>query len=91
MAHDESSEHLTSEQKKFNFYMTRGEDFLRIDIYRNARKYFQMALDMGMDNEKVQERLDLCTQMIKKERKSFIGLGIAVCIIIAVVLVIRAI
>jgi hypothetical protein len=81
MSHEESNEQLSSEEKKFGFYKTRGEDFMRIEIYRNAKKYYKLALEMNIDNESMLQKIKQCDELIGKESKTFIAIVIVVLII----------
>ena len=90
MAHEESHAHLSPEEKKFRFYMTRGEDFMRCEIYRNAKKYYQMALDMNMENDTVSSKIANCDVLIKQEGRTIIKILISAVLIVGIVLFIRS-
>jgi hypothetical protein len=82
MAHTESLDHLTPEEKDFHHQMERGEDFIRIEVYRHALIHFKMALNFGLDDEKVKERIAFCEKMLKKETRILVTL---VCIAVVIV------
>lgn len=85
MAHEESLEHLSPEEKKFRFYITRGEDFMRCEIYRNAKKYYQLALEMNIDNNTVTQKISDCNRLIKQESRIIYILIAVAAVIIALV------
>ena len=77
----ESQEILTSEEEKYRFYMTRGQEFLGIEIYRNARKYFQQAFDMNINNEQALSKLKETEKLIKTENNIFVKIAAGVLIL----------
>jgi hypothetical protein len=83
-SHEELQEHLTPEEMKFRHNMTRGEDFIKIEIYRNARKYFQMALEMGTDMDHIKERISFCNLKIRQEKKIIISLAVIAVVVIGI-------
>ena len=85
MTQEEPRENLSSKEKLFRFYMTHGEDFLKIEIFRNARKYYKLAMDMNINNEAVNEKIKQCNNLIKKENKSIVTILIIIAAVICVV------
>ena len=88
MAHVETNANLSPEEKMFNDYMTRANDFVKIEIYRNAVEWYTKALELNIDNTLVNEKLELCKQLISKERKTIIAVLIAAAIAVGVVFMI---
>ncbi|MDD5571447.1 MAG: hypothetical protein PHD97_09890 [Bacteroidales bacterium] len=86
MAHTETNTNLSPEETKFNEYITRGEDFCKIEIYRNAKEWFQKALEMNINNILVKEKIDICDKKIKKEKKIIYTIVAAAILIIAIVI-----
>ena len=50
MAHHDSEENLSIEQTDFNDYIRRGDDFVKIQIYKNAIKWYEKAATMGIND-----------------------------------------
>jgi len=89
MAYTTSNENLSPEEKKFQYNLTRGDEFMNIEIFRNAKWHYNQALEMNMNNELVYQKLAICNEKIVKERKSFIGIAIVVAVIIGIIAFIR--
>jgi hypothetical protein len=80
-----STENLSKEELAFNEMMQRGEDFMKIEIFRSARECFSNALAMNFNNPLAQEKLSLCNQNIKSESKIIINILIVFAVVIAAV------
>jgi hypothetical protein len=74
---------LTPEQKRYKEYMTTGDDFTRIDIYRSAAAWYRKALDVRPGNEEAGRKLAEIKEKIKKENKA-IYVIVAVMAMVAV-------
>ncbi|MFA6922747.1 MAG: hypothetical protein WC223_00700 [Bacteroidales bacterium] len=85
MAHTETNTNLSSEEIKFNEYITRGEDFCKIEIYRNAKEWFHKALEMNINNPLAKEKIEMCDNKIKREKKMIFSIIAAAILIIAIV------
>jgi hypothetical protein len=81
MVHEELQENLSSEEKKFSFYMTRGQEFIGIEIYRNARKYFKQALEMNVNNQQALMKLKETNDLIKKENRIFFAIAVVAVVL----------
>jgi hypothetical protein len=84
-----NTENLTFEQTTFNELVERADNFMNIQIFRNARECYQMAIDMNIDNALVEEKLAVCNQKIKKETKTIIGTLLVVGIIAGAIIISR--
>jgi len=82
-----STENLSKEEIRYNELIQRGEDFMKIEIFRNAREYFEMALASNYNNMLSQQKLDDCNKKIKKESKTIIRLLVVTGFIIAAAIV----
>jgi hypothetical protein len=70
MAHQEVSEGtLTHEEIMYNYFMTRGVDFTKIELFRSAREHYKQALIYKADDPKATERIDFCNEQIRSDRK----------------------
>lgn len=64
------NENLSKKELDFNEMIQRGEDFMNIQIFRNARECFRLALNMNFNNIFAQEKLDDVNFKIKNESKT---------------------
>ena len=59
--------------------MHNGDDFFKIEIYRNAVKNYKEAAKLDVDNDLANKKLAECEQLLTHERKViYILLSIAV-------------
>jgi hypothetical protein len=88
MAHIENIENLSLEEKKFRELMGMGDDFLKIEIYRNAVKWYREAAKLRPDNPLAKQKITECEQLLKKESKSiYVVLGVAVVVVLIAFLI----
>ncbi|MCX6259039.1 MAG: hypothetical protein NTW49_14235 [Bacteroidia bacterium] len=88
MEHVDSELQLGAEQIKFNDLIRRGDDFMKIEIYRNARKYYTEALGTHINDILVNEKIAGCDGLIRKESGIIISIVIAAAVIAGVVCII---
>lgn len=88
MAHHEVNTSQNPEQQLFQDYMMRGDDFFKIEIFRSARNWYEKALTMKMDEEKVKQRIEECNRQLAYEKKIFTVLGIIGIAVILLLVVI---
>jgi len=81
-----NTENLSKEEVAFNEMIQRGDDFMKIEIFRNARECFSLALEMNVNNTFAQEKLNVCNQNIKIESSTIIKLLVIAGFIIAAVI-----
>ena len=69
MANQEvNEENLSHEEIKYRYYIQRGLDFTRIELFRSAREHYKQALNYRPGDPFVLERIDACNQQIRKDR-----------------------
>jgi len=69
MANQEvNEENLSHEEIKYRYYIQRGLDFTKIELFRSAREHYKQALNYKPGNPFVLERIDACNQQIRKDR-----------------------
>ena len=87
MANQEvDEENLTHEEIKYRYYIQRGLDFTRIELFRSAREHYKQALNYKPGDPFVMERIDACNQQIRKDRtKVLIIVPLVLCLIAAVI------
>jgi hypothetical protein len=69
MAHEEvNEEKLSHEEIQYRYYIQRGFDFTKIELFRSAREHYKQALSYKPGDPFVLERIDACNQQIRKDR-----------------------
>jgi hypothetical protein len=69
MAYQEvNEEDLSHEEIQYRYYIQRGLDFTRIELFRSAREHYKQALNYKPGDPFVLERIDACNQQIRKDR-----------------------
>jgi hypothetical protein len=85
MAHDTHQENLGPEEKKYQDLVSRGDDYQRIELYRWALHYYNLAKEMGIPDDSLQGKIDTIKSKIKKETRSIITVIIIAALIILIV------
>jgi hypothetical protein len=88
MEHIDTEFHLTAEQKLFNDFIQRAEDFMKIEIYRSAKKCYIEALDTHVNDELSQQKIMECDQLIRKESNIIITIIAVAAVIVGAVFII---
>lgn len=86
MAHHIDTSALSPEEKAYHEYMEQAENFMKIEIYRSAKKWYQKALALSLHNDEVKEKLLICNKTLKKESRSIIIIVMLVCVVIGAVI-----
>jgi len=69
MAHQEINEgNLSHDEIQYRYYIQRGLDFTKIELFRSAREHYKQALNYKPGDPFVLERIDACNQQIRKDR-----------------------
>ena len=90
MAHQEvSEENLPHEEIQYRYYIQRGLDFTRIELFRSAREHYKQALNYKPGDPFVLERIDACNQQIRKDRTKVLILVPLVLGLIAAVIALK--
>jgi hypothetical protein len=85
MAHHIDTSALSPEEKAYYEFIEQGDNYMKIEIYRNAKKCYQKALALGIHNDEIKEKLSICNKTLKKESRSIIAVLAIACIVIATV------
>ncbi|MFN8256077.1 MAG: hypothetical protein U0W24_10340 [Bacteroidales bacterium] len=86
MTHHESNENLSPVELEFRDVLRHADDFMKIELLRPAKKWYQKALTYNIDKEKIEGKIGECDKKLKFERKI-----IAVVVTIAVLAIVAAI
>jgi hypothetical protein len=76
MVHHEATTDQSPESQLFQEYMMRGNDFFKIEIFRSAKSWYEKALSLKIDEDKVMHQIEECNRQLAYEKKVFIILGI---------------
>ena len=69
MGQHETNENLSPAEKQFQELMHMGDDFFKIEILRNAIKYYKQAATLGVNDELAREKVKECEKLLHKERR----------------------
>lgn len=87
MAHQEfNEENLSHEEIQYRYYIQRGLDFTKIELFRSAREHYKQALNYKPGDPFVLERIDACNEQIRKDRNKVLILVPLVLGLIAAVI-----
>lgn len=84
MANTTESTTMNREERLFNEYIQKAEDFLKIEMYRPALKWFKEARKFGTDSEIIDRKIAGCETEIKKESRTISIIALVAVIIIAI-------
>jgi len=91
MAHEEvSEENLSHEEILYRYYIQRGLDFTRIELFRSAREHYKQALNFKPGDPFALERIDACNEQIRKDRTKVLIIVPLVLGLIAAVIAINS-
>ena len=87
MLHMDSKSITDSARERFDEYKLRGDDFLKIELLRQAKNWYQKALALDSENEYVKSRITECERKLAFENKvTYILAVIAAAVIITYLL-----
>jgi hypothetical protein len=67
--------------------MKHGDDFLKIQLLRPAKSWYQKALAMNIETEKVRKKIAECDKQLAFERKVIRILVVAAATVVALVII----
>lgn len=69
MAHHSSETTLSPAEREFADLVQRGDDFFKIQLLRPAKSWYQKALAMNIETEKVKQKIAECNKQLAFEIK----------------------
>lgn len=87
MANITESTTMSREERLFKEYKQRAEDFLKIEMYRPALKWFAEARNLDIDNESIDRKIAGCEAEIRKESRTIRIIALVALVIIVVVFI----
>jgi len=89
MEYIDSEIQLGKDELQFNDFIRRGDDFMKINIYRNAKENYNFALETHVNNSFVINKIADCEQKIQKESNIIITVIIVAAFIIGAICLIN--
>ena len=83
--HHEPEENLSHEEIMYRYYVTRGSDFTKIDLFLSAKNHYAFALKYKPGDPFCLQRIEECSQQIKKDRVKVLAIVPIVLAVIAAV------
>ncbi len=78
---------LTPVERKFLDLMRHGDNFFRIELLRPAKSYYQKALELNLETDKVKQKIADCDRLLAFEVKIiWILVAIAALVVLAIYL-----
>lgn len=77
---------LSPEEWRFRDFMQKGDDFMKIEIYRSAKECYTRALEFNQNQGLVRNKLDNCNRLLQIEKKRIIII-VSILAIVALVLI----
>ena len=75
---------LSAAERKFLDLMRHGDNFLKIELLRPAKSYYQKALELNLETDKVKEKIAECDRLLAFEIKVIrILVAIAIVVVLA--------
>lgn len=88
MIHQSSEIPLSPAERKFIDLMQHGDDFFKIELLRPAKRYYNDALELNFETQKVRQKISECDRLLVFERKVFsILVVVAACLVLLAYLI----
>lgn len=86
MSHYDADEHLSPGEKKFRECVELGDNFMKIEIYYLADRWYERAVQLKPDDMIVRQKWDECHRLHRLENKAIYAVVGAMALIVLVVL-----
>ncbi|MEI6750410.1 MAG: hypothetical protein ACOYMF_15275 [Bacteroidales bacterium] len=80
MAHTIDDIELSPEERRYRDYMQKGDDFMKISIYRSAKEWYTKAQELNHKQELISTKLEHCNRLIQDEKKKIIVIVLVIAI-----------
>ncbi len=60
---------LSPAERRFLDLIRHGDDFFKIELLRPAKSYYQKALELNFETEKVRQKIAECNRLLAFEQK----------------------
>jgi len=85
MSHETAETKLSPVEQEFNDAIQHADDFYKIELLRPAKKWYQKALELNIENEKVKQKIVECDKLLAFERKVIVILTAVALVIICII------
>ena len=89
-AHEINEQNLSHEEIKYNYFIQRGLDFTKIELFRSEREHYKQALLYKPGDDFTLGRIDACNAQIRKDRVKVLIIVPFVLAIIATIIAMNA-
>ena len=86
MAHATSKPTMSQAESELMDLLQHGDDFLKIELLRPAKSYYERALRLHPDDTKIKEKIEECDKLIAFEKTVITVLVIVAAVIAAALL-----
>jgi siroheme synthase len=87
--HETTEENLSHEEIKYKYFIQRGLDFTKIELFRSAREHYKQALIYKPGDPFTSERIAACNAQIQKDKIKVLIIVPFVLAIIAAIIVLK--
>lgn len=86
MAHKTIESSMSQAERELMDLLQHGDDFLKIELLRPAKTYYERALKLHPGDEKIREKIAECDKLIAFEKMVITVLVIVAAVIVAALL-----
>jgi hypothetical protein len=69
MTHKTAEIVMDSKAQEFQDLIEHGDDFLKIELLRPAKKYYKKALELNIEPEKIRQKIEECDRLLNFEKR----------------------
>jgi len=89
MSHHDIEDHLSPEEKKFRECVELGDNFMKIEIYYLADRWYERAVQLRPDDILLRQKWDECHRLHRLENKTIYAVVTAMALIVLIVIGVR--
>lgn len=89
MDHTQDESQLSPEERQFRDYITRGDDFCKVELYRYAVSNYRKAWEMRPESEEARLKFQECRANIKSESRAILIIAAVAAVIMLAVIILR--
>jgi len=86
MAHETSKPEMSPAERELTDLLQQGDDFLKIELLRPAKTYYERALQLNPGDEMLKEKIAECDKLIAYEKMVITVLVVVTAVIVAAIL-----
>jgi hypothetical protein len=89
MSHHDTEEHLSPEEKKFRNCIELGDNFMKIEIFYLADRWYGRAVELQPDNKEALNKWEDSKRLHKKENQTIYKVVAAMALIVLIIIGVR--